>query len=140
MHGRLENPFSAGAFPQKNTTMKILVYLGIAAACFTAASAQAGGDVKHGQELYSSRCFACHSIDANRVGPAHRGVFGRKAGSVADYDYSPALKKSTVIWNEKTLDRWLTDPEKLIPGQKMGYSVSDAKDRADLIAYLKSQK
>ncbi len=120
--------------------MKTLVYLGVAAACFMAASAQAGGDVKHGQELYSSRCFACHSIDANRVGPAHRGVFGRKAGSVADYDYSPALKKSTVIWNEKTLDRWLTDPEKLIPGQKMGYSVSDAKDRADLIAYLKSQK
>lgn len=102
--------------------------------------AHAAGDAVHGQALYQSRCFACHSIDANRVGPAHRGVFGRKAGSVAGYDYSPALKKSTVIWNEKTLDQWLANPEKTIPGQKMGYSVPDAKDRADLIAFLKTQK
>lgn len=121
--------------------MKTLIWLCIASAGLsTAAIAQAGGDVQRGQELYSSRCVACHSIDANRVGPAHRGVFGRKAGGVAGYDYSAALKKSTVIWNEKTLDQWLTDPEKFIPGQKMGYSVPDAKDRADLIAYLKSQK
>jgi cytochrome c len=66
-------------------------------------------------------------------------VVGRKAGSVIDFDYSPALKKSKVIWNEKTLDKWLTNPEKFIPGQKMGFSVSDAKEREDLIAYLKSQ-
>lgn len=102
--------------------------------------AHAGGDAENGKLLYASRCIACHSIDANLAGPAHRGVFGRKAGSVADFDYSPALKKSAVIWNQKTLDQWLTDPEKFIPGQKMGYSVSDAKDRADLIAYLKTQK
>ena len=120
--------------------MKFQIQLCIAAATFGAACAHAGGDVKHGQELYSSRCVACHSIDANRVGPEHRGIFGRKAGGVAGYDYSAALKKSTVVWDEKTLDRWLADPEKLIPGQKMGYSVADAADRADLIAYLRSQK
>lgn len=123
--------------------MKIPIHPCIAAALFClvgAASAQSGGDVKRGQELYQSRCFACHSIDANRVGPAHRGVFGRKAGSVPGYDYSPALRQSTVVWNDKTLDQWLANPEKLIPGQKMGYSVPDAQDRADLIAYLKSQK
>ncbi len=120
--------------------MKFPIHLCIAAAAFGAAYAHAGGDVKHGQELYSSRCVACHSIDANRVGPAHRGIFGRKAGGVAGYDYSAALKKSTVVWDEKTLDRWLADPEQLIPGQKMGYSVTDAADRADLIAYLRSQK
>ncbi|MEO7030819.1 MAG: c-type cytochrome [Herbaspirillum sp.] len=109
-------------------------------ATFSGAAVAADGNVAHGQELYQSRCFACHSIDANRVGPMHRGVFGRKAGSVADYDYSPALKKSKLIWTAKNLDHWLTNPEKTIPGQKMGYSVADAQDRTDLIAYLKTQK
>lgn len=120
--------------------MKITFSLVTVIALCSMPLAYAAGDVAHGQALYQSRCFACHSIDASRVGPAHRGVFGRKAGSVADYDYSPALKKSTVIWNEKTLDQWLANPEKTIPGQKMGYSVLEAKDRADLIAFLKTQK
>ena len=97
-------------------------------------------DAVRGKQLYESRCGACHSIDENRAGPAHKGVFGRKAGSAKGYDYSPALKKSKVIWNEKTLDRWLANPERLIPGQKMGFSVPDARDRADLIDYLKSVK
>jgi len=99
------------------------------------ASAQ-GGDAARGRQLYESRCIACHSIDANRVGPAHKGVVGRKSGSVADYDYSPAVRKSSIVWSSVTLDLWLTDPEKTIPGQKMGYSVPDAQDRADLIAWL----
>lgn len=70
----------------------------------------------------------------------HMGVFGRKAGSIADFDYSKAVKKSKIVWNDKTLDRWLTDPEKLIPGQKMGFQVPEATDRADVIAYLKTLK
>jgi cytochrome c len=94
-------------------------------------------DAVRGQDLYESRCGACHSIDANRVGPAHKGVVGRKAGSVADYDYSPAVKASGIIWTEQTLDRWLSDPEKTVPGQKMNYSVPDEQDRLDVIAYLK---
>ena len=97
----------------------------------------AAGDARHGQELYESRCIACHSVDNSRVGPAHRGVFGRKAGSAVGYEYSPAVKKSKIVWNEQSLDKWLTNPENLIPGQKMGFSVSEAADRADLIAYLK---
>jgi cytochrome c len=100
-------------------------------------AAKAAGDARHGQELYESRCIACHSVDDSRVGPAHKGVFGRKAGSVVGYEYSPAVKKSKIVWNEQSLEKWLTNPEGLIPGQKMGYSVSDAADRADLIAYLK---
>lgn len=119
--------------------MKTICCLFTVAACLSSSFAYASGDAKNGKLLYASRCIACHSIDANLAGPAHRGVFGRKAGSVIDFDYSPALKKSTVIWNEKTLDKWLTNPEKFVPGQQMGYSVSDAKDRKDLIAYLKSQ-
>ena len=106
------------------------------ALCATAAAAQAGADAVRGRQLYESRCIACHSIDASRVGPAHRGVVGRKAGSVADYDYSPAVKASAVIWSARTLDRWLADPQKAIPGQKMNYTVPEAGDRADIIAWL----
>jgi cytochrome c len=102
-----------------------------------ASSVFAAGDAVRGQELYESRCVACHSVDQSRVGPAHRGVFGRRAGRVADYDYSDALKASKLVWSEKTLDAWLSNPERTIPGQKMGYMVTDATDRADLIAYLK---
>jgi cytochrome c len=97
------------------------------------------GDAARGQTLYDSRCGACHSIDANRVGPAHQGVFGRKAGSARDYEYSNALKASNIVWNEKTLGEWLANPEKVIPGQRMGYSVPEPADRADLIAYLKKE-
>ena len=96
------------------------------------------GDAVNGQQLYESRCIACHSVDDNRVGPAHRGVFGRKAGAVKGYDYSNAVKAFKIVWSDKTLDLWLSNPERLIPGQKMGYSVSVAQDRLDLIAYLKS--
>ena len=66
-------------------------------------------------------------------------LFGRRAGSIKDYDYSPALKKAGIEWSERTLDAWLADPEKTVPGQKMGYRVEDGKDRADLIAYLRRE-
>jgi len=99
--------------------------------------ANAEGDSQRGQELYESRCIACHSVDQNRVGPAHQGVYGRRAGRALGYEYSTALKKSKVVWSDKTLNSWLSNPEKTIPGQKMGYSVSEASDRADLIEYLK---
>ena len=102
-----------------------------------ASTAFAAGNAVHGQQLYESRCIACHSVDQSRVGPAHQGVFGRRAGRVADYDYSAALKASKVVWSEKTLNAWLENPERMIPGQKMGYRVTEALDRADLIAYLK---
>ena len=95
------------------------------------------GDATQGQSLYQSRCAACHSVDYNGVGPAHLGVFGRKAGSAPAYNYSAALTDSQIVWNEGKLDSWLSNPEKLIPGQKMGISVPSAKERADLIAYLK---
>ena len=104
----------------------------------TALYGATAGDASLGKALYESRCIACHSIEENRVGPAHHGVFGRKAGLAAGYQYSDSVRKSKIIWSEKTLDKWLKNPEKLIPGQKMGYSVAEARDRQDLIAYLKS--
>lgn len=95
------------------------------------------GDAMRGARLYEARCGGCHSVDAHRVGPAHRGVFGRRAGAAAGFDYSPALRASRLVWNERTLDAWLADPERTIPGQAMGYRVESARDRADLIAYLR---
>ena len=99
------------------------------------ASAQAA-DAERGKTLYESRCIACHSVDHDRIGPRHRGLLGRKAGAVAGFDYSPALRTSKIVWNAKTLDAWLANPERLIPGQRMNYSVPEAVDRADLILYL----
>ena len=97
------------------------------------------GDATHGKTLYQA-CAACHSIDDNDVGPKHRGVFGRRAGSLDDYTYSPALKASGIPWNETTLDRWLSNPSAFVPGTKMFFKIDDAQARADIIAYLKEQK
>lgn len=99
--------------------------------------AAAGQDAGGGELLYEQRCSACHSLDANRTGPHHRGVFGRRAGSAVGFAYSPALQRATIVWDRDTLDAWLGNPEVLIPGQRMGYSVESATDRDDIIAYLR---
>jgi cytochrome c len=107
----------------------------------TPASADAAlnGDAAHGKVLYQG-CQACHSIDDNDLGPKHRGVVGRRAGSVEDYSYSTALKSSGLTWDEPTLDRWLTNPSALVPGTKMFFKIDDPQTRADIIAYLKDLK
>ena len=94
------------------------------------------GDAQHGAALYRSRCQSCHSVDDNEIGPRHRGVFNRRAGAVPDYVYSTALRHTRIVWTAQNLDRWLTNPEALIPGQQMNINVRDAHDRRDLIAYL----
>jgi cytochrome c len=97
------------------------------------------GDPTRGKALYQG-CSACHSIDENDLGPRHRGVVGRRAGSVEDYAYSPALKNSGLTWDPATLDRWLTNPSALVPGTKMFFKIDDAQSRADIIAYLQNLK
>jgi cytochrome c len=109
----------------------------IAALLAFSSAADAAGDPVNGNALYQARCAACHSADYNGAGPSHRGVFGRPAGKAKGFNYSTALKSSGLTWNESSLDRWLTDPEKLVPGQRMGVSVPEAQARADLIAFLK---
>lgn len=105
----------------------------------TSAPLAAAGDPVRGKTVYV-RCGGCHSIDQNRIGPKHRGVVGRKAGSVAGYDYSPAVKKSKVTWTTDKLEIFLSGPTKFIPGTRMGFSLSSPQDRADVIAYLATQK
>jgi len=106
----------------------------VSAACATARAA----DVERGRALYESRCGGCHSLDQDRIGPRHRDLIGRKAGSVAGFEYSQALRASRIVWNAETLEAWLADPERLVPGQRMNYRVPEAADRAALIDYLKT--
>jgi cytochrome c len=91
-----------------------------------------------GQQLVESRCFACHSLDAHRTGPALRGVVGRKAGKAEGYFYSEAMAAATHTWTEAGIKAWLTDPEKVVPGQDMNYHLDQAQDREDVVAYLAS--
>ena len=101
-------------------------------------AAHAAPDAARGEQLYA-RCAACHALIFDRVGPRHCGLLGRRAGSVPGFDYSPAMKKSGIVWTEKALDRFLTNPLAMVPGTAMTYAgVPEARDRADLIAYLKA--
>jgi cytochrome c len=101
------------------------------------APAQAAGDAQRGEPIYV-RCLACHALAYDRVGPRHCGLFGRRAGSVPGFAYSPAMKNAKIVWNETTLNRFLAKPLKMVPGSTMTYDgVPDAKERTDLIAYLK---
>ena len=97
------------------------------------------GNSSRGAEIYEAKCGACHSLDANRIGPRHHGVFGRKSAGIADFRYSPALEKLNVVWNAKTLDKWLQNPTAMAPGTAMGFQLRDPKERADVIAYLRQE-
>ena len=119
-----------------NTLRQISV--GFGAALLALSPAFAAGYPDRGETVYQG-CQDCHSLDKNDVGPRHRGVFGRKAGSLADFDYSDALKGADFVWNEETLDKWLTDPQAFRPGVRMFYHLSDPKDRADVIAFLRER-
>lgn len=98
------------------------------------------GDAERGQAIFERRCTGCHALDANREGPHLRGVFGRKAGSIADFTYSAALKESNITWNESSLNAWLTDPDAVMPGNNMDFRVVKANERSDIIAFLKQVK
>jgi cytochrome c len=110
--------------------------LALAAALALVAGTATGADAARGEQLYA-RCAACHALAYDRVGPRHCGLFGRRAGSVPGFEYSPAMKKSGIVWTAKALDRFLAAPLEVVPGTTMTYSgVADPKERADLIAYL----
>ena len=106
-------------------------------------TALAAGDVAAGQALVKTKCGICHSVEAgqNRVGPSLFGVVGRHSGTVAGYNYSTANKNSGKVWDEATLDVYLTNPRALVPGTKMAFpGLPNATDRANVIAYLATLK
>jgi cytochrome c len=100
-------------------------------------SGQAQTTAKHGKELFEKRCGGCHALDRDKEGPRLGGVYGRSAASVASFEYSPGLQKSKIKWTEETLDKWLTDPEKLVPDNDMTFHVESADERREIISYLK---
>jgi cytochrome c len=117
--------------------IRLLVLSALLAA---AGSAHADGDAARGKKLYEE-CAACHSLErgAHGVGPGLQGVFERKAGELADYRYSPALKRSGIAWTAQTMDAFIADPQKEIKSNRMPFAgMPDARDRADLIEYLRN--
>ena len=140
---RVEDPYErpSDAFRRRREKYAATVMLAAAISATLVKGAWAGGltgDADRGETLYEA-CQDCHSLDKNDVGPRHRGVFGRKAASLPEYDYSDALKSANIVWNEETLDKWLTDPQTFVPGVKMFFHLDNAQDRADVIAYLRER-
>jgi cytochrome c len=99
------------------------------------------GDLANGQDKFN-QCRACHTPDQggpNMTGPNLWGVFGRKAGSVADFNYSDGLKASGIVWDAPTIDKWITNPRTVVPDTRMSFmGMPSAKDRVDVVAYLKT--
>jgi len=120
------------------------VYLLTAAAFLTllfgADRAFSEGNATRGQRVFGA-CAACHSLqpDQSMTGPSLAELWNRKAGSLASFSrYSPALKSANIVWNDKTLDDWITNPQHLVPGNEMTFDgIKDAPQRADLLAFLK---
>lgn len=109
----------------------------LASALAIAAAPAQAADAARGEQLYA-RCAACHALASDRVGPRHCGLLGRRAGSVPGFFYTDGMKKSKLVWDDKTLDRFLAKPMAVVPGTSMTYDgVPDAQDRTDLIAYLR---
>jgi len=90
-----------------------------------------------GRELFEKRCGGCHALDRDKEGPRLGGVYGRAAGSLHSFEYSAALKKAHLVWNDRTLDEWLTDPDKLVPGTDMAARVDGRDERNAIITFLK---
>jgi cytochrome c len=122
---------------------RIEVSRGVAAAAFAmllAATcvARADGDAVRGEKRFDE-CATCHSLKdgVNGVGPSLHAVFGRKAGSLDDFRYSPAMKRSGLTWTPQALATFVADPQKAVPNNRMPFAgMPDAADRDDLIAYL----
>ena len=112
--------------------------LAAAALVAAASAARADGDAARGEKKFEE-CAACHKLERGEetLGPSLHGVFGRPAASLADFRYSPALKRSGIIWAAKTIDAFMADPQAMVPANRMPYAgLPEAADRADLIAYL----
>jgi cytochrome c2 len=133
LHGN-ERPGSS-LVPTRHALARLICALTLTCA---ASLAHAQGDAARGEKQFVD-CASCHSLTAgeNGVGPSLAGVLGRKAGTLDDYRYSPALKRSNIVWSPQTLETFIADPQKAVPANRMPYAgMTNAGERADLIAYL----
>jgi len=95
------------------------------------------GDPIRCKDLFEKRCGGCHSLDTDKEGPRLRNVYGRKAGNIASFKYSDALKGAQFTWDQNSLDKWLTNTESVISDNDMDFHVPKADERADIIEYLR---
>jgi cytochrome c len=100
--------------------------------------AVASADAARGRMLFGKRCTGCHSLTQDGEGPRLGGVVGRTSAIVPTYQYSAALKKAHIVWDESTLDKWLANPDQMVPGTEMDFYVPKAQERQDIIRFLKS--
>jgi cytochrome c len=132
----MSNPFSYGIGMRATK----IVTATLALTSLLAVAAYAEGDASRGEARFQE-CAACHRLQpgANEVGPSLHGIFSRRAGELADFRYSPAMKRSGIAWTAETLDKYVADPQGFIPANRMPYAgMSNANDRADLIVYLQN--
>jgi cytochrome c len=116
-----------------------MVELLLAASLAGGTEISGNGNAEAGKAVYE-RCAGCHSFEYNRTGPLHCGLVGRKAGTAAGFEYSQAMRKSRITWDERALERFLAAPTEVVPGTTMTYAgVPDAGERRNLIAYLVRQ-
>jgi cytochrome c len=112
-------------------------------ALFAATPLQAGGNAANGHMVFA-RCAICHKTttgSGNGLGPNLFGVGGRKAGSIAGFNYSSAMKNSGITWSEDRLEAYITDPKGVVPGNRMAFAgISNHAQADDVVAYLMTLK
>jgi cytochrome c len=121
------------SFASKSPIICILTIIGVASIGSVLAA-----DANRGEQLFVE-CAACHTLEngVHNVGPSLKGLFQRKAGAFEDFRYSPAMKRSNITWTPEELDKFIADPQAVVPANRMPYAgMTNATDRADLIAYL----
>lgn len=130
----------------KKVRLAVALYAAVAAtllfgqvASTSVPAAQTSGDAVRGKQVFEKRCTGCHALSQDREGPHLAGVYGRTSGTVSGFDYSDAVKSAHIVWSEETLERWLTDPQTMVPGAEMDFFVKDPQERIDVIAFLKQE-
>ena len=120
--------------------MKRFAIAALATIAFLSPASAQLGDAARGQQNFRA-CAPCHSLepDRNMTGPSLANLWGRKAGGLSSFErYSEALKASGIIWDDRSLDGWLTDPDRMVPDNEMPFNgIKDARVRAELLAFLK---
>src|ERR1700719_1993136 len=131
----------SGIFPRSVYRTSADATLGVAVLVLFCAALRIpadGQNASDGEALFQKRCTGCHALDSDHEGPRLRGVVGRAAGTVKTFQYSEALKNAKHVWDETNLNKWLTDPESVVPDNDMSFQVPKQEERAAIISYLKS--
>jgi cytochrome c len=102
----------------------------------------AAQDKPDGQLLFNNSCRTCHTLKQgdNRLGPNLHGIVGRKAGALTDYGYSGSMKNAGLVWDKATLDRFIANPDQVVPGHNMKPygGIASAEDRATIVRFLET--